>query len=119
MPGHAQNRRTVEQETAVELGVISPHPPFSRSTALFLLRKNGSARIRTENQGIMSPLPDSCNVLPHQQVTDSTLGNVSPSLPLNMQNDPEFRAVAVAWPMLPPAIRAGIVALIEATKRGV
>lgn len=35
------------------------------------------------------------------------------------QNDLDFQAVAVAWPTLPAAIRAGIVAMIGAAQRGV
>jgi len=35
---------------------------------------------------------------------------------LNLQNDPEFVAVATAWPTLPEAIRAGIVAMVKAAK---
>jgi hypothetical protein len=42
--------------------------------------------------------------------------SLSLGLSVNPQNDADFQAVAAAWPTLPTAIRAGIVAMIQAAK---
>lgn len=39
---------------------------------------------------------------------------IAPATPPATPTDPELAAVAAAWPTLPPAIRAGIVAMVAA-----
>ena len=42
----------------------------------------------------------------------------SPGNPPTPPTDPELAAIAAAWPDLPPAIRAGIVAMVKAARPG-
>jgi hypothetical protein len=65
----------------------------------------------------MSPLLDSRKSGKHQALTDSSPKTLSPSLSPEAQTDPDLAVVLDAWPMLPPALRAGIVAMVRAVKQ--
>lgn len=41
-------------------------------------------------------------------------GSGSPAAPVTPPTDPELAAVVVAWPTIPQAVRAGIVAMVRA-----
>lgn len=45
-------------------------------------------------------------------------GGLGPPMPPTMPTDPGLAEVIAAWPDLPPAIRAGIVAMVKAAGGG-
>ena len=73
-------------------------------------------RPKTPPRGIEPLLPGSQPVA-SKAVTSHAPGVLPECLPDSAQNDPELTAVIRAWPELPEAIRAGIVAMVEAAKR--
>jgi hypothetical protein len=67
----------------------------------------------------LKSVPASSQHLSKSTLTTTPQKTLLPSLPVNLQNDPDFHAVTEAWPKLSAAIRAGIVALIRAANKGV
>jgi hypothetical protein len=49
---------------------------------------------------------------------DMPIENVSPSVSLNPQKDPDLSLVASAWATLSPAIKAGILVMVKAAGNG-
>ena len=78
----------------------------------------GPAGIRTLNQGIMSPEDDQHKLQPDQRVTQTDPENLAQTLSCKMQNDPDLARIMEAWPTLPEALRAGILAMVKATGKG-
>ncbi|MGD1277516.1 MAG: hypothetical protein ABR964_09850 [Tepidisphaeraceae bacterium] len=52
-----------------------------------------------------------------QAFTPTRPETLSLGLPLNLQNDPDLKAVVEAWPELPQALRIGIMAMVEASTK--
>src|SRR5262245_64988870 len=81
--------------------VWKPHP------------NNGPDRIRTCNQGIMSPEVDSATA--YGIISCNSLQSCARSrISSKNEVDPELHRLLDAWPSLSPPIRAAILALIEA-----
>lgn len=59
----------------------------------------------TGNTGVSLPSGAKCGALSSDSVPNPTL---------TKPTDPELAAVVAAWPDLPPAIRAGVLALVRA-----
>ena len=78
----------------------------------------GRSGIRTHEKRICNPSrpAESTDAKPHDNNDLSADANVSTAIHAqNMhKTDPDFEAVAAAWPVLPAAIRAGIVAMVKA-----
>jgi hypothetical protein len=49
--------------------------------------------------------------------SESVKNGLPAGLPPNLLSDPELKAVVDAWPTLPPALRAGIAAMVQAAKQ--
>ena len=47
---------------------------------------------------------------------ESSASRLVDSLADSLRNDPDFAAVITAWPKLPQAVKAGIVAIVKATQ---
>ena len=76
----------------------------------------GGSRTRTSpsGQGILSPQPLRRNSCQHTTYDRAKIDSAEYSAP-DDRIDPDLAAVIDAWPSLPEAIKAGIVAMIEAT----
>jgi hypothetical protein len=81
---------------------------------------NGRGGIRTHTrvtpQGILSPLPDSASANPVRSC-DATLSNYSTGRSTGNELDADLERVLDAWPTLPDALKAGILATIVAAAR--
>jgi hypothetical protein len=51
-----------------------------------------------------------------QQVTNSTSSALPFCLPESREKDADLARIVEAWPMLPDAMKAGIVAMVEASR---
>jgi len=67
-----------------------------------------AARTRTGNQRIMSRAGDSTNAAKSGVSENEAQGQA--------QSDPDLAAIVAAWPTLPPAIRAAMLALVKAAR---
>ena len=63
---------------------------------------------------ISNPETDCHNQQEPQQVTETTNSVLPSGLPDSVPIDPDLAAVVEAWPKLPEAIKAGILAMIRA-----
>ena len=89
---------------------------FPGKTAFDKVEKgSGPTWIRTRNQGIMSPQKDSTNAEPIPCCDDA---NSDDSTGRSTRNelDADLQRVLDAWPTLPEALRAGILAMIDAAR---
>ena len=81
-------------------------------------RTNGASRIRTENQGIMSPLLPVPNPIPDLPFTSNSVAGCTAGCTSKKSEgeipDAELAALLAAWPTLSVPIRAAIRALIGA-----
>ena len=73
----------------------------------FLLRAYGEGGIRTRNQGNDS-----------KDLQQSIAQKSKKSIEKQVENDPELAQVIATWPNLPTAIRAGIMAIVNAITTG-
>ena len=63
----------------------------------------------------LEPSPDSKQTARIHESGGSKSVNIDASLPPVAPVDPDLAAVAAAWPNLPPALRAGILAMVNAS----
>ncbi|MFN0136588.1 MAG: hypothetical protein ACKVS9_10790 [Phycisphaerae bacterium] len=66
----------------------------------------------------VEPVADSAQVLNSPIVTRDDENEWRTDWRMRLASDPAFAAVAEAWPMLPEALRAGIVAMVKAATPG-
>ncbi len=82
--------------------------------------ENGASRIRTENQGIMSPPITNPNSLLIQDVTSNTNAGRSAGCSGERAEggitDPDLAALVKAWPLFSEPIKAAIRALVQSAK---
>ena len=83
--------------------------------------RTGRSRIRTGDKRICNPPHDIDNALPVNGLQNSAATalkgrtKLAPEMPpATLQTDPDLVAVANAWPTLPPALKAGILAMVKA-----
>jgi len=69
-------------------------------------------------QGILSPQDDQHKLQSGQRVTQTDPENLAQTLSRKTQTDPDLARIVEAWPTLPEALRAGIVAMVKATGKG-
>jgi hypothetical protein len=76
----------------------------------------GPSRIRTCNQGIMSPPPNS---LTTEEIVCCDDASFHPTSRADSQNEvePELARLIDAWPTLPEPLRAGILAMVDAAAK--
>ena len=67
-----------------------------------------------EGRGTQNVKP--CGDATYENAESARTKNNTKRLEKTAQNDPELAAVIAAWPELPEAIRAGIVAMVRAAK---
>jgi hypothetical protein len=79
---------------------------------------NTGEATRTPDLRIMRPQVDIRNDLPGKDLRQADPGAPHYFPTDNCKTDPELAAVVEAWDRLPAAIRAGIVAMVEATGDG-
>ncbi len=77
---------------------------------------NPGGGIRTHDQGIMSSHATNRKRLENKGVTSHDETAVEQMQKTDTKLPPELRAVIDAWPALPAAIRAGIMAMVSAAK---
>src|SRR5262249_51830138 len=70
--------------------------------------------IRTPDRRIRNPLRSCRKDKSSNDVTESDPKSLAQTLAHELQNCPDLARVVAAWPALPAAIRAGILAMIEA-----
>ena len=85
------------------------------SDATITGQTTATGRTRTVNLRFTKPLAESVTSETTSTYDKSDL-RLPASLPEILKNDPDLGAVVAAWPDLPKAIRAGIVAMVRAAK---
>lgn len=118
---HGQTRKTPESTSNRAMGVTPRNSPMSRAFRQ-LPTLTGSRRLQAafKKWAIQGPnTPPLLAEKPHVAGSGgSNSGNIpapsggSPDAPTPA--DPDLSAVVAAWPDLPPAIRAGVLALVKA-----
>ncbi len=74
---------------------------------------NAEGRTRTADLRVMKPTEE-----PENTGVSDTAPTTSPTVPHRPTTDPELARVVFAWDRLPPAIRAGILAMVAAVGEG-
>ncbi len=62
------------------------------------------------------PLCESAQVVDSEALTQTPQGVLPDSLPDLLQNDPDLALIVERWSELPEAVRAGILAMVRASK---
>lgn len=73
---------------------------------------------RTPDLRVMNPPPDSPNRGPNNELRSPGSPGAHHLPTDTRQSDPELAALVDAWPTLPEALRAGIVAMVRAASVG-
>jgi hypothetical protein len=87
-----------------------------RQAVFAVFQGSGEKRSVMEPRGI-EPLTRSAKCKIRQQVTPTAPSGLPLGLPLTAQNDPDLARVVEAWPVLPEAIKAGILAMVNTAKK--
>ena len=74
--------------------------------------------IRTCNLRFTKPLHDICKQLENKALTETHKVCMARNGALSAQSDDRLAELAKAWPDLPEALRAGIVAMVRANVKG-
>lgn len=88
----------------------SGNPAFSDSCGAEV-RSLGRGAARNPAEASANP-PDQSAAL----LAGTPAAPIDPAKAPTMPSDPDLAAVASAWPLLPPAVRAGIVAMVRASQ---
>ena len=75
----------------------------------------GRSGIRTHEITDLQSVPQSAQDTTGQTVTNISKSAVPASLPVGLPVDPDLATIAAAWPTLPAALKAGILAMVKAT----
>lgn len=67
-------------------------------------------------QRFSKPSTETCNPLTDQDVTENTESVLASCLAFLRRESPDLAAIVEAWETLPPALKAGILAMVEASK---
>jgi hypothetical protein len=77
---------------------------------------DGSDMRKVEPRGI-EPLTDDSEPTILKALASTVSKSLAPSLACDLQIDPELLPLVDAWPTLPAALRSGILAMIDATRK--
>ena len=76
--------------------------------------RRGRSGIRTHEITDLQSVPQSAQVTTSQAVTNTTDSAVPASVLVGLPVDPDLATIVAAWPTLPAALKAGILAMVKA-----